>query len=91
MFSSNPIELIGSLGTVSIVVLLILLFFSVFSWAIIVSKWRIFQTMHQEEAQFHHTYEAHATDFKKLRSLAKKQDLANGGLVWEPIDHRASV
>ena len=82
MFSSNPIELIGSLGTVSIVVLLILLFFSVFSWAIIVSKWRTFQAMHQEEAQFHHTYEAHATDFKKLRSLAKKLPSSPSGAVF---------
>lgn len=82
MFSSNPIELIGALGTVSIVVLIILLFFSVFSWAIIISKWRSFQAMHQEEVQFHRTYEAHPNDFNRLRRLAKSLPSSPSGTAF---------
>ena len=42
MFSTDPLELFGSLGTISIIVLFILLVFSVFSWGIILHKWRMF-------------------------------------------------
>ena len=57
MFSSSPMEIIQSLGTVSIFVLLTLLVFSVTSWGIIVYKWRMFQAMDCDEEQFLENYE----------------------------------
>lgn len=44
--------LVGSLGMVSKVVLLLLFFFSVLSWAVILSKWRAFRTADAEDVRF---------------------------------------
>jgi biopolymer transport protein TolQ len=44
--------LVGSLGVVSKVVLLLLLFFSVFSWAVILSKWRVFRSADAADVRF---------------------------------------
>ncbi|MYG41204.1 MAG: protein TolQ [Nitrospira sp. SB0677_bin_15] len=57
MFSTNPLDLFGSLGTISIIVLLILLVFSVLSWGIILYKWRMFRLIKTEERQFLHAYQ----------------------------------
>ena len=69
MFSSNPVEIIQSLGTVSIFVLLILLVFSVASWGIIVYKWRMFQAMDRDEEQFLENHERLNFDAKGLEIL----------------------
>ncbi len=52
MFSAEPLELLGSLGPISIVVLSILAGFSVFSWGIILYKWRMVRLIKKEERQF---------------------------------------
>ena len=57
MFSNDPLELFGSLGTISIIVLLILLGFSVCSWGIILYKWRMFWLIKREERQFLQAYQ----------------------------------
>ena len=44
--------LIGSLGIVAKVVLLLLFFFSVLSWAVILSKWRVFRSADVEDDRF---------------------------------------
>ncbi len=57
MFSTDPLELLGSLGPISIIVLLILLGFSVFSWGIILCKWRMVRLIKGEERQFFEAYQ----------------------------------
>jgi biopolymer transport protein TolQ len=52
MFQAGPMALVGSLGVVSQVVLLLLLFFSIFSWAVILSKWRVFRSADAEDTRF---------------------------------------
>ena len=74
MFSSNPIEIIQSLGMVSIFVLLILLAFSVTSWGIIVYKWRMFRTVDRDEERFLQTYERLHFNAKGLEILKKSRN-----------------
>ena len=70
MFSTDPLELFGSLGTISIIVLLILLAFSVLSWGIILYKWRMFRLIKTEERQFLQAYqEEGALSEKELHLL----------------------
>ena len=70
MFSTDPLELLGSLGTISIIVLLVLLGFSVFSWGIILYKWRMFRLIKAEERQFLQAYqEEGALSEKELHLL----------------------
>ena len=70
MFSTDPLELFGSLGTISIIVLFILLVFSVFSWGIILYKWRLFRLIKTEERQFLQAYqEEGALSEKELHLL----------------------
>ena len=57
MFSTDPLELFGSLGPISIIVLLILLGFSVFSWGIILYKWRMIRLIKTEERRFLQAYQ----------------------------------
>ena len=70
MFSTDPLELFGSLGTISIIVLFILLVFSVFSWGIILYKWRMFRLIKREEREFLQAYqEEDALSEKELHLL----------------------
>lgn len=52
MFQTGLIGLVGSLGVVSKIVLFVLFVFSVVSWAIIFSKWRVFRVADQEDKRF---------------------------------------
>jgi len=52
MFQSGPIEILVSLGLVSKVVMLLLLGFSVVSWAVILSKWMAFRSADVEDRRF---------------------------------------
>jgi biopolymer transport protein TolQ len=51
-YQSELSSLLANTGIVARVVLLILLFFSVFSWAVIFQKWRAFKAAHQQSRQF---------------------------------------
>lgn len=86
MFASDLGQLISSLGTTSIVVLLILVWFSVFSWGIIVYKWRMVRMIHEEEQQFLRAYEREAKfddpDLPKLHRLAKQLSHSPSGSVF---------
>ncbi len=85
MFSSNPFEILGSLGTVSIFVLLILLLFSVFSWGIIVYKWRMFQAADREEKLFLQAFERsdlNAKEFENLKKAGTSLSLSPSGAVF---------
>ena len=88
MFSSNPIEIIQSLGMVSIFVLLILLAFSVASWGIIVYKWRMFRTVDRDEERFLQTYERLHFNAKGLEILKKSRNpesLSSSGAVFTGV------
>jgi biopolymer transport protein TolQ len=52
MFQTGLVALVGSLGVVSQIVLLLLFFFSVLSWAVIISKWRTFRSADAEDVRF---------------------------------------
>ena len=72
MFSTDPLELLGSLGPISIIVLLILLGFSVFSWGIILCKWRMVRLIKREEQEFLQAYqEGEAFSEKALHPLQR--------------------
>lgn len=91
MFSSSPMEVLGSLGAVSIVVLLILLLFSVFSWGIIVYKVRMFRSANREEAQFLHEFERSrlsAKDLERLKKTGESLTLSASGAVFVAVTNK---
>jgi biopolymer transport protein TolQ len=63
--------LLGSLGAVSIAVLMVLFLFSVFSWAIIIYKWRQFRRSDQEDERFLSLYKR-SQDLEELRRHARR-------------------
>jgi biopolymer transport protein TolQ len=71
MFSSNPLETLGSLGPVSIFVLVTLLLFSVGSWGVIIYKWRMFRASDREESQFLQAFECSTLNIKEFQNLRK--------------------
>ncbi len=52
MFQAGPLAIIASLGVISKVVLLVLLGFSIISWAIIFYKWATFRAVGLKDRQF---------------------------------------
>lgn len=69
------IDLIKQTGVVAKAVLLILLFFSVFSWAIIFYKWKIFKNMKKENEKFFDAF-LNSNGAKELFSIAKRFELS---------------
>ena len=92
MFSIDPLELFGSLGTISIIVLLILLGFSVFSWCIILYKWRMFRLIKKEEQQFIQAYQEGDAFSEKalppLQRVAAELPHSPSGSVFLDVLHR---
>lgn len=91
MFSGNPIEMLGSLGAVSIFVLLILLVFSVSSWGIIVYKWRMFRSSDREEAQFLQAFERsqfNPKGFENLKKVGNSLFLSPSGVVFVAVTNK---
>lgn len=62
MFQSGVMGVVGSLGAVSKIVLLLLLFASIISWGVIFYKWRSFKTADREDQRFFNA-------FTKIRDL----------------------
>ena len=98
MFSSHPMEMLGSLGAVSIFVLLTLLLFSVSSWGIIFYKWRTFKATDQEEEQFLQSFERsqlNAKEFEHLKKLGTLLPKSPSGSVYvgvaQKIDQQAGL
>ncbi len=85
---ANLSELFGSLGLLSIVILLILSIFSVVSWGIIVNKFRHFQQINKEEAQFLQRYEINPADQQSLRNQAKNYPLSPSSMVYLVVTDR---
>ncbi len=71
MFQSGPLGLLGSLGSFSIVVLLVLFLFSVISWVIILSKWLIFRSSDREDKYFLAAY-TRTPNNEEVRSEAQR-------------------
>ena len=85
MLFANPLELIGALGTLSIVVLLVLAFFSVVSWAIIVHKWRLFRAIEIDEQRFLNLYELRPEEYDELRIQAQDAPSSPCAAVFQGI------
>ncbi len=85
---ANLSELFGSLGLLSIVILVILSIFSVVSWGIIVNKFRLFQQINKEEAQFLQRYEINPVDQQSLRNQAKNYPLSPSSMVYLGVTDR---
>ncbi len=69
------IDLIKQTGFVAKSVLLILLFFSVFSWAVIFYKWKVFKNMRKQNHKFFEVF-LNSNGAKELFSSAKKFELS---------------
>ena len=82
MVFGNPLELIGSLGALSIIVLCVLAFFSITSWAIIVYKWRRFQAIEEDERRFLSAYERHPQTNDELRVQAQDMGTSPSAAVY---------
>ena len=90
MVFANPFELIGSLGALSLVVLTVLAFFSVISWAIIVYKWRRFQALEEDEKRFLSAYELHPQGYDDLRVQAQDMEGSPSAAVYLGVIDRLS-
>ncbi len=101
----SVIDLLVQTGPVAKIVLLILLFFSIFSWAIIYVKWRSFRELHSQSEPF-------VRAFRKARKLSEmnvvlenfpphplksvfeagfQEAVAQGGDQQNPVHNQASL
>ncbi|MDA2910196.1 MotA/TolQ/ExbB proton channel family protein [Nitrospiraceae bacterium AH_259_D15_M11_P09] len=91
MTESGSIEFLGSFGAISIVILLVLLLFSVASWAIIIYKWRLFRLVAWEEREFLNAYARAQQDEEELRRLAGQLKTSPSAAVFLGIVDRVST
>jgi biopolymer transport protein TolQ len=89
MFQIGLTGLLGSLGAVSKMVLLLLLFFSVLSWAIIIFKWRAFSTADRMDHQFM-TLLAKAKDLDDLCRQVRRMEASPAAVLFEGVMDRAA-
>jgi biopolymer transport protein TolQ len=75
MHGNTILSLILNAGLVVKFVLLILLFFSVFSWAIIFYKFRLLSRVEKESSEFKRSFEK-IKDWDSLYQIAKKQSVS---------------
>ncbi|HET8580583.1 MAG TPA: MotA/TolQ/ExbB proton channel family protein [Nitrospiraceae bacterium] len=87
MFQAGPMGLVGSLGTVSKVILLILFLFSVISWAIILYKWRAFRSSDREDQRFLAIY-ARTKDKEDLHRPARRMAASPSAAVFVGVMDR---
>ncbi|GJL64014.1 MAG: Tol-Pal system subunit TolQ [Nitrospirales bacterium] len=88
MLFADPMELLSSLGSLSIVILLTLAIFSVVSWAIIVHKWKRFKTIEEEDTQFLRAYEIRQREVSELRIQAQDLEASPSAAVYLGIIDR---
>ena len=82
MLFADPTEFIGSLGGLSIVILLVLAGFSIVSWGIIIHKWRNFKAIEEQEQQFLRAYELHPHNLDDLRVQAQDMEISPSAAVY---------
>ena len=87
MFQTGFIGLLGSLGTVSKVVLLFLFVFSIISWAIILLKWRAFVTADRQDQQFMGLL-AKAKDLEDLCRQVRRMEASPAAVLFEGVMDR---
>jgi biopolymer transport protein TolQ len=78
------IDLVKQTGIVGKVVLLILLFFSIFSWAIIFYKLKIFKSMKKENERFFEAF-LHSNGVKDLFSQAKRFNISPFASLYRAV------
>lgn len=89
MFQIGFIGLLGSLGTVSKVVLLFLFIFSVLSWAIIFFKWRAFAAADRQDHQFMGLL-AKAKDLEDLCRQVRRMEASPAAVLFEGVMDRVA-
>ncbi len=78
------IDLIKQTGFMARLVLLILFFFSVFSWAIIFYKWKVFKNMKKENEKFFDAF-IESNGAKELFSVAKRFELSPLASIYRGV------
>ena len=89
MFQIGLTGLVGSLGTVSKVVLLLLFIFSVISWAIIFFKWRAFHAADREDQNFM-AHLAKARDLDDLCRQVRRMESSPAAILFEGVMDRVA-
>jgi biopolymer transport protein TolQ len=87
MFQIGLTDLLGSLGTVSKVVLLLLFIFSIMSWAIIFFKWRAFGKADRMDQQFM-VLLAKAKDLDDLCRQVRRMESSPAAVLFEGVMDR---
>jgi biopolymer transport protein TolQ len=87
MFQIGLTDLLGSLGTVSKVVLLLLFVFSIMSWAIIFFKWRAFAKADRMDQQFM-VLLAKAKDLDDLCRQVRRMESSPAAVLFEGVMDR---
>ncbi|MBA5868057.1 MAG: hypothetical protein GDA67_15290 [Nitrospira sp. CR1.3] len=87
MFQFGLTGLVGSLGTVSKVVLLLLFVFSVVSWAIIFAKWRAFRSADRGDRHFMNLL-AKSRDLNELHRQVRHLEASPSAVVFEGVMDR---
>lgn len=77
-------ELIKHTGIVAKIVLIILLFFSIFSWAVIFYKLRVFKKMKKEDENFFEIF-MQTNSYKELFSHAKRFDNSSMASLFKNV------
>ncbi|MDD9820587.1 MAG: MotA/TolQ/ExbB proton channel family protein [Nitrospira sp.] len=94
MFARDPLQLLSSLGFTSLIVLAILLGFSIISWGIILSKWRLLHLTKKEDRRFldayHEKVASGENDLRGLQRLARTLPHSPSGAVLLGIAGRVS-
>ncbi|HKT36116.1 MAG TPA: MotA/TolQ/ExbB proton channel family protein [Nitrospira sp.] len=89
MFQLGLTGALGSLGTVSKIVLLLLFLFSVVSWAIIFMKWRAFSTADRMDQQFMALL-AKAKDLDDLCRQVRRMESSPAAVLFEGVMDRVA-
>src|SRR5712692_6518844 len=87
MFQTGLTGLVGSLGAVSKIVLLVLFVFSVISWAVIFSKWRVFRVADREDKRFLALL-VKSRDLDELYRQARRIEGSPSACVFEGVMER---
>jgi biopolymer transport protein TolQ len=87
VFQAGPIGLLSSLGAVSKIILLVLFFFSVISWAVILFKWRSFRACDRDDQRFLSFY-AKTQDREELRRAARRLPASPAAVLFLGIADR---
>ena len=82
MLFDDPIKVLGTLGPLSIAILLILFVFSVVSWAIILYKWWSFRVIERDETSFLNVYEHLPRDDDALRLQAQEFEASPSAAIF---------